>query len=44
MSKATSVVVLGAAMVVNFLLWWAVLTSAAWVGREATFVVVAAVG
>ena len=44
MSKATSVAVLGAALVVNFFLWWAILSSAAWAGSEATFVVVAAVG
>ncbi len=44
MLKARSVTVLAAAMVVNFLLWWAILTSAAWVAHEATSVVVAAVG
>jgi hypothetical protein len=44
MSKATSVVVLVAAMVVNALLWWAILTAAAWVGDTATSAVVAAIG
>ena len=43
MSKATSVAILAAAMVVNFLLWWAILTSAAWVADATTSVVVAAV-
>jgi hypothetical protein len=43
MAKTTSLAVLAAAMIVNFLLWWAILTSAAWVGDTATSVVVAAV-
>jgi hypothetical protein len=43
MAKTTSFVVLAAAMIVNFVLWWAILTSAAWVGDTATSVVVAAV-
>jgi hypothetical protein len=41
--ETTSFVVLAAAMIVNFVLWWAILTSAAWVGDSATSVVVAAV-
>jgi hypothetical protein len=43
MAKTTSFVVLAAAMIVNFVLWWAILSSAAWVGDTATSVVVAAV-
>ena len=43
MAKTTSLAVLAAVMVVNFLLWWAILTSAAWMGDTATSVVVAAV-
>jgi hypothetical protein len=43
MPKTKSLTVLAAAMVVNFLLWWAILASAAWVGNTATSVVVAAV-
>ncbi len=44
MLKATSVTVLATAMIVNFLLWWAILTSIAWIGHAATSVVVAAAG
>jgi hypothetical protein len=43
MAKTTSLAVLVAAMVVNFLLWWGILTSAAWGGDAATSAVVAAV-
>jgi hypothetical protein len=43
MAKTTSLAVLVAAMVANFLLWWGILTSAAWVGDAATSAVVAAV-
>ena len=43
MAKTTSLAVLAAAMIVNFLLWWAILASAAQLGDTATSVVIAAV-
>jgi hypothetical protein len=44
MSKATSVAALAAALIVNFALWWAIVTSAGWVVHAARSVVVTAIG
>jgi len=44
MSKAASVAALATALVVNFSLWWAIMTSAEWVVHAAKSVVVTAIG
>ena len=44
MSKAISVAALAAALIVNFSLWWALVTSAGWVVHAAKSVVVTAIG